>query len=207
MKTVKRHFTALRQYWTFLLARGHVNENIFTLFSFPGTSTNKRRRHNWTPEALDKLFRSSWWRAGTDRETVRWWGPLILLHMGLRREELCQLMPSDIRERDGIPYIDRHKEAAGAFGRQPAAGKLHNRVSSAADECYSAGPRRQTTRTASNTVSPLLPKPAFQVCVALDRRRGNELGNARFFPPRPTNGSNPCLKRCTMVTTFSTTGG
>jgi hypothetical protein len=52
MKTVKRHFTALRQYWIFLLARGHVNENIFAMFSFPGTSTNKRRRHKWPPEAL-----------------------------------------------------------------------------------------------------------------------------------------------------------
>lgn len=105
MKTAKRHFTALRQYWDYLLARGHVDAQIFSGFTFPGTASSKRRRNQWTPEALETLFRSSWWALDADRDTVRWWGPLILLHMGLRREELCQLMPEDIKELGGIPYI------------------------------------------------------------------------------------------------------
>jgi integrase len=106
MKTAKRHFTALRQYWDYLLARGHVDVQIFSGFTFPGTASSKRRRNQWTAEALEMLFRSSWWAPGADRNTVRWWGPLILLHMGLRGEELCQLMPEDIKELNGIHYVD-----------------------------------------------------------------------------------------------------
>lgn len=56
MKTAKRHFTPLRQYWKYLLARGHVDIDIFDGFTFPGTSSAKRRRNQWTPEALETLF-------------------------------------------------------------------------------------------------------------------------------------------------------
>jgi hypothetical protein len=64
MKTVKRHFTALRQYWTFLEARGHVDDNIFAGFSFPGTSTNKRRRRSSTAAT------SACSRGGRNRRTA-----------------------------------------------------------------------------------------------------------------------------------------
>ena len=110
MKTVKRHFTALRQYWTFLEARGHVDDNIFAGFSFPGTSTNKRRRRSWTPEAVDKLFHSSWWQPSADRDAVRWWGPLILLHMGLRREAG---LAADCGPSRATPHCAVHEDTSG----------------------------------------------------------------------------------------------
>lgn len=34
-----------------------------------------------------------------------YWVPLLALHTGARREELCQLLVSDVRERDGVSYL------------------------------------------------------------------------------------------------------
>jgi integrase len=33
------------------------------------------------------------------------WVPLLALHSGARREELCQLLVTDVRERDGVPFL------------------------------------------------------------------------------------------------------
>jgi hypothetical protein len=59
-----------------------------------------------------------------------------------------------------------------------------------------------------NTGKPISPKKSiYEGPIELDRRRGNELGSVRFPSDSPYNGSNPCLKRRTTVTTFSSTGG
>lgn len=55
MKTLKRHFSALKQYWEYLHARGYVNEVIFSGFSFPGAKSGKSKRDDWSPEDLKRL--------------------------------------------------------------------------------------------------------------------------------------------------------
>jgi integrase len=106
LKTVKRHFTAVNQFWKWAKVRGHVNEIISVGFEFPGTRSSKQKRRAWPDEMLLKLFHSDWWGPQADRDTARYWVALIALHCGLRREEACQLYVSDIKERDSILFFD-----------------------------------------------------------------------------------------------------
>lgn len=107
MKTAKRHFSALSQYWEWLEARGHVDQNIFHGFKFPGTKSNRKRRDDWSPEDMEKVFRHEpWYGPGADRESAYYWLPLIALHSGMRVEEIARLRPrEDIQTIDGVPAI------------------------------------------------------------------------------------------------------
>lgn len=104
MKTAKRHFSALSQYWTWLRPRGHVDANIFAGFSFPGARSTKRKRSDWSPAELDLLFRSERWRRDQQRDTAEWWLPVIALFSGMRLEEICRLRPNhDLKVIGGVP--------------------------------------------------------------------------------------------------------
>ncbi len=105
MKTAKRHFSALNQYWKWLETRGHVDGTIFSGFSFPGTKSSRKKRDDWSPEDLRRLFTSDWYMApDADRDAAFWWLPLIALHSGMRVEEIARLRTiEDIQEIDGLP--------------------------------------------------------------------------------------------------------
>ena len=47
------------------------------------------------------------------RNTARYWLPLLGLLSGARLNELCQLTPADVREEDGIAFLDITNEADG----------------------------------------------------------------------------------------------
>lgn len=93
MKTAKRHFSTLRQYWTWLRPLGHVGENIFSGHPFPGTKSSKKKRNDWSVEDLQRLFWTRQWRS-TAWDSAWRWLPLIALHTGMRLEEICRLRPS-----------------------------------------------------------------------------------------------------------------
>jgi len=106
MKTTKRHFSTLTQYWHFLATYGHVaqGDNIFTEWPFPGTAPDKSLRDVWSGENLRLLFCSTEWRGYSD-DSVEHWAPLIALFSGMRLEEICSLrIPQDV-EIDGIAHF------------------------------------------------------------------------------------------------------
>lgn len=105
LKTVKRHFSSLNQLWKWARNRGQVEDVVTNGFEFPGTRSGKNKRSAWPDDMLLKLFQSDWWAPHAERDTARYWGALIALHSGLRREEFCQLYVDDIREQDGIPFV------------------------------------------------------------------------------------------------------
>lgn len=115
MKTVKRHFSALNQYFGWLKERGHVGEIPTTGFKFPLGKRGRSARDDWSPEDLRTLFHSSRYTTDADRSTAEWWLPLIALHSGLRLEEICRLRPGtgqDIQILHGVPcfVIQRHED-------------------------------------------------------------------------------------------------
>ncbi len=107
MKTAKRHFSAMMQYWKWLKPRGHVSEVIFSGFEFRGTKSNKKRRDDWSPEDLERLFlHEPWFGSEADRKSAYYWLPLVALYSGMREEEIARLRPEDdIKEQDGVPCI------------------------------------------------------------------------------------------------------
>ncbi|WP_342665270.1 site-specific integrase [Nisaea denitrificans] len=102
MKTAKRHFSAMAQYWKWLEPRGHVDKNIFAGFNFPGTKGGKKKRDDWSSEDL-KLFFGSEWYLGREPNSSERWFPLIGLYSGMRLEEIARLRPShDVVQVAGI---------------------------------------------------------------------------------------------------------
>lgn len=97
MKTAKRHFSALSQYWEWLEATGHVDLNIFRGFSFPGTKSGKRRkRDEWSDDDLKTVFTfDKWYGPDASRDSAYFWLPLVALYSGMRVEEIARLRPSD----------------------------------------------------------------------------------------------------------------
>ncbi len=102
MKTAKRHFSALSQYWQHLLAAGHVKENIFRGHSFPGTSGDQTKIMDFSAEQLEAIFRSQWFSKSMYRDRAEYWAPLIALYSGMRMEEICRLRPQDFVEKSGV---------------------------------------------------------------------------------------------------------
>lgn len=103
MKTVKRHFSQLAQYWAFLKQRGHVDKNIFLGWEFPGTRSSKiSHRDPWAPEHLKPLFTCKQWKS-FDPLSAGHWFPLIALHTGMRLDEIAALrVKEDVAEEDGV---------------------------------------------------------------------------------------------------------
>lgn len=103
MKTAKRHFSTMSQYWKWLAPLEHVDKNIFAGFTFPGTRrSQKKKRDDWSAADLKLLFESDWYTSRSPDSAERWL-PLIGLYSGMRLEEIARLRPAqDIEEILGI---------------------------------------------------------------------------------------------------------
>jgi integrase len=119
MKTIKRHFSGLGSFFTFLKRRGeYEGENPGHGFEFPqGKKRANQRRQMWEGERLTKLFNSPVWngcKSETQRSTPgsliikdeKYWMPILGLYHGNRLEEFAQLLRGDVRCTDGIWRFD-----------------------------------------------------------------------------------------------------
>src|SRR3546814_9726676 len=76
MRTTKRHFSTMSQYWKWLKPLGHVDNIIFSGFSFPGTKGGKKKRDDWSRADLNLFLESDWYTSRASDCAERWL-PLI----------------------------------------------------------------------------------------------------------------------------------
>jgi integrase len=127
-KTVKRHLSALSQFFQFAVDQSHltttaraelVDDHRFRVDG-PGA---RSQRDAWTPEELTKLFASPVWTGclGAHRRSTpgghvirdaRFWLPLLALFHGARLEEFADLYRRDLGWEDGTWFV-RITEAEG----------------------------------------------------------------------------------------------
>jgi integrase len=103
-KTVKRHFSALSQYWLFLKRSGHVDKNIFEGFEFPGSKSGRTAREDWSNEDIRKLIGSDWNNKHIDVDTARRMIQ-VAAYSGMRIEEIARLRPTDFRKDGDHTFI------------------------------------------------------------------------------------------------------
>ena len=97
MKTLKRHFSALSQFWVYAGRQGLVDrdKNLFIGWEYQGVSRkSKRKRLPWSAQNLNTLFSSDWFDQ-EQRGSDRWWIVLIAFFSGLRVEEILRLRPKN----------------------------------------------------------------------------------------------------------------
>jgi len=116
--TLKKHFNYVTT--VFRAAAREVptvNLSIYEDIRMAGRESDKRAV--WTTEELQELFSTPIWtgrKGRIHRHTYHkgnkffkdeyFWMPLIAIYTGMRVEEICKLRVEDIKEEDGVPYID-----------------------------------------------------------------------------------------------------
>ncbi len=109
LKTVKRHFSTLSQFWAWMQQRQIVPRgsdlNPFRGWEYKGLKRGQKTRLPWSIADLNMLLGSPWMQ-GDAHGTSPWWMTLIAMLTGMRIEEIARLRPLyDIETIDGVPCI------------------------------------------------------------------------------------------------------
>lgn len=127
-KTVKRHLSALSQFFKFSMDQGHISNalraELVEDHTFKEAKRARDQREAWTSEELKSLFASPVWtgchefyRSQAGPHVIRdakFWLPLLALFHGGRLEEFADLRRKDIIRDDdagGIWAFDLNEEA------------------------------------------------------------------------------------------------
>ena len=122
MTTIKRHFSALGRLFDYLRKRGeYLAENPAYGFEFPDKRRAREKRRMWEGEKLAKLFSSPVWTGCFSEgrhsrpgsliiKDEKYWLPLLGLYHGNRLEEFAQLCRGDVRQEEGIWFLDVNDE-------------------------------------------------------------------------------------------------
>lgn len=114
-KTIKRHHTALSQFFRYAMDRGHLSNaarcELVEDHRFGSARNARVQRDHWTSDELVALFSSPLWtgchphfRSRPGPEVVRdarFWLPLLALYHGARLEEFADLYRRDIWQDEG----------------------------------------------------------------------------------------------------------
>jgi integrase len=191
-KTLKRHHSALAQFFRYAMDRGHLDHGQFTALvsdhRFKASKGAKTQRDPWSPDELTKLFASPVW-TGADGSSRRsrpgphivrdgkFWLPILALFHGARLEELADLYGRDVG-REGDVWFVRLEEREGDEdgGERRLKTKNAARVIPLHPELIRLGFLRYVAQTAPNPDDPLFPELEPQ---GPDRKRGPRI--TRWF--------------------------
>lgn len=108
--TIVKQLGALHTVFEWAVNNDHCQANPARGVTVAAPKTEKESRLPYGLEELNLLFRSP---VFSERKRPRggageaaFWLPLLALFTGARREELAQLLVSDVREQDGAAYLD-----------------------------------------------------------------------------------------------------
>jgi integrase len=178
-KTVKRHLSALSQFFQFAVDRGHltvaVRSELVEGHRFREDRGARDQRDAWTPEELAKLFASPVWtgclsaerRSQPGQQIIRdakFWLPILALYHGARLEEFADLYGRDIGCEAGAWFV-RITEAEGRRLKTDNA----ERVVPLHPEVIRLGFLEYVARVAPRADDPLFPDLQPQ---GKDRKRG-----------------------------------
>ncbi|MGE5548236.1 MAG: DUF6538 domain-containing protein [Solirubrobacterales bacterium] len=121
-KTQDKYFTMFRSFLNWCIGEGYLATMPGPKLKITGVTKGggKKDRHSYSAEQLEKLFASplftgckSEGRRTEPGDVVvrdgKFWIPIIALYSGLRLGEIVQLLISDIKEEQGVPFFDIDK--------------------------------------------------------------------------------------------------
>jgi integrase len=116
-KTVKRHVSALSQFFRYGVDLGHLSQtdrtNLIGSHRFQTRAPANKQRDAWTMDELRVLFTSRVWEDPIEpaRRSARFWLPILALYHGSRLEEFADLRRRDIQQKEGIWVAIFNEEA------------------------------------------------------------------------------------------------
>lgn len=118
-KTVKRHLSALSQFFQFAVDAGHLTvtarNEMVEGHRFRAGEAAREQRDEWSSADLAKLFASPVWTGSHDYfrtqpgtaiiRDARFWLPILALHHGARLEEFADLYRRDVGREGGTWFL------------------------------------------------------------------------------------------------------
>ena len=104
--TVAKHLSALNSFFKWAVSRHYAILNPAAGVVVEGGHRNGTRRESFTADELKALFALKPFQAPLEARDHRFWVPYLALYTGARLAELCQLEVTDIRQRDGLAWIE-----------------------------------------------------------------------------------------------------
>lgn len=185
-KTVKRHSTALSQFFRFAMDEGHISNNqrveLVEGHRFREERSARSQRDAWTSEELTALFQSPVWKGRDQRHVTKpgphiirdakFWLPILALFHGARLEEFADLYRRDVGCDGGVWFFSiAETEGNEATGTRRRTLKTDNATRNVPihPELLRLGFLAYVERTAQSAGDPLFPDLKPQ---GLDQRRG-----------------------------------
>jgi integrase len=185
-KTVKRHLTALAQFFRFAMDQGHISATarieLVADHRFQASKKARDQRDAWAPDDLVALFKTPVW-SGRDASRAtqpgphiirdaKFWLPILALFHGGRLEEFADLYGRDLQCDAGTWFLNivetEADEAAGKKARSLKTGNA-TRALPLHPEVIRLGFVQYVRETATNPDDPLFPDLPPQ---GKDGRRG-----------------------------------
>ena len=121
-KTQDKYFTMFRSFLNWCIGEGYLASMPGPKLKITGVTKGggKKDRYPFSTEQLEKLFSSPLFTGCKSEGRLtqpgavlvrdgKFWIPIIGLYSGLRLGEIAQLLISDIKEEQGVPYFDISK--------------------------------------------------------------------------------------------------
>lgn len=104
--SVNKHLTRYASICSWAENQGYLDRNPFEGLQMSRSKSARDERKPFNKEDLRKLFSSEIYTARKYKHPYYFWLPLLGLFTGARQNELCQLLIDDIREENGIWFLD-----------------------------------------------------------------------------------------------------
>ena len=120
LQTQKKYFSGVKAFFDWAEREDQIPVSPVRKIGVEGKATTSGGDRRFSEEALKALFTSPQWtghfskgRRSRPGDTLvrdgKFWIPLVALYGGMRLGEIVQLLASDVREENGVPYIDINK--------------------------------------------------------------------------------------------------
>src|SRR5690606_20223968 len=109
-RTAKNNLDWVSTFFKWLKGNRYVKDNYFTGLAPKGSGSSKGSLKPFPRPDLKPPVSTDLFTRHAFSKDWEYWLPLLGLYTGARLEELCQLQKSDIRQTDGLHYIDIHED-------------------------------------------------------------------------------------------------
>ncbi|NYZ69837.1 site-specific integrase [Endozoicomonas sp. SM1973] len=107
--TAVKYFTHISMFFNWLENREYIDSNPFRGLR-PRAKKAATSKKAFTPGELEMLFKQYIIKEKNKTKEWKFWVPMLALYTGARLEEIAQLNTSDVKQKDGIIYLDIHDD-------------------------------------------------------------------------------------------------
>lgn len=105
-RTVSKYLQKLAEFLRYCRKQRYIDKDLADLLDLPSVNKGDNCWSRFTDNDLRLIFNpKTYFRQTVDGDDPKYWVPLISLYSGMRLNEICQIRLDDIKQEDGVWYI------------------------------------------------------------------------------------------------------